>query len=42
VHSGERIALSLSGKPHRYYLVWLTTLPPKMESATLSELTLFK
>ncbi len=42
VHNGERIALSLSGHPHRYYLVWLTTLPPGMESATLSELTLFK
>jgi eukaryotic-like serine/threonine-protein kinase len=42
VRSGERIPLTLSGKPHRYYLVWLTTLPPKMESATLAELTLFK
>ncbi|HEY4811670.1 MAG TPA: protein kinase [Solirubrobacteraceae bacterium] len=42
VHSGERIPLSLAGKPHRYYLVWLTTLPPKTESATLAELTLFK
>jgi hypothetical protein len=42
VHNGERIPLSLSGKPHRYYLVWLTTLPPKMQSATLAELTLFK
>jgi eukaryotic-like serine/threonine-protein kinase len=42
VHSGERIPLVLSGTPHRYYLVWLTTLPPKMESATIAELTLFK
>jgi eukaryotic-like serine/threonine-protein kinase len=42
VRSGERIPLTLSGHPHRYYLVWLTTLPPSMESATLSELTLFK
>lgn len=42
VHSGQRIALELSGKAHRYYLVWLTTLPPNMESATLAELTLFK
>jgi hypothetical protein len=41
VHNGERISLKLSGHPHRYYLVWLTTLPPAMESATLSELTLF-
>ena len=42
VHDGERISLALSGRPHRYYLVWMTTLPPKMESATINELTLFK
>ena len=42
VHSGERIALRLSGHSHRYYLVWLTSLPAGMESATLNELTLFK
>ena len=29
VHSGERIPLTLDGHPHRYYLVWLTTLPPR-------------
>jgi hypothetical protein len=40
--SGQRIPLSLSGHPHRYYLVWLTTLPPGMEVATIDELTLFK
>ncbi len=42
VHNGERIPLALSGHAHRYYLVWLTTLPPHMESATIAELTLFK
>ena len=42
VRSGEHIALLLSGHPHRYYLVWLTTLPPGMQSATIDELTLFK
>jgi eukaryotic-like serine/threonine-protein kinase len=42
VHSGERIPLELSGHPHRYYLVWLTTLPPNMQAATINELTLFK
>jgi hypothetical protein len=42
VHNAERIPLNLSGQPYRYYLVWLTTLPPQMESATLAELTLFK
>ncbi len=39
---GERIPLTLDGRPHRYYLVWLTTLPPGMQSATIAELTLFK
>jgi serine/threonine-protein kinase len=42
VHNGERISLALSGYPHRYYLIWLTTLPPNMQSATINELTLFK
>ena len=28
VHDGERIPLTLAGRPYRYYLVWLTTLPP--------------
>jgi hypothetical protein len=42
VRSGEHIALSLHGQPYRYYLVWLTTLPPNMQSATIDELTLFK
>jgi len=42
VHNGERISLALSGHPHRYYLLWMTTLPPKMESVTINELTLFK
>jgi eukaryotic-like serine/threonine-protein kinase len=42
VHDVERIPLSLSGRPHRYYLVWLTTLPPNMESAAIAELTLFR
>jgi eukaryotic-like serine/threonine-protein kinase len=42
VRSGARIPLSLHGHPHRYYLVWLTTLPPGKESATIAELTLFK
>jgi hypothetical protein len=42
VRSGERIRLALAGHPHRYYLVWLTTLPSGMESAMIAELTLFK
>jgi serine/threonine protein kinase len=42
VRSSEHIALSLGGNQYRYYLVWLTTLPPNMQSATIDELTLFK
>jgi eukaryotic-like serine/threonine-protein kinase len=42
VHSGERIAIDLDGHAHRYYLLWLTTLPPGEQSATIQELTLFK
>ncbi len=42
VHSGERIPLRVSGKAHRYFLVWLTTLPAGKRSASISELTLFK
>jgi tRNA A-37 threonylcarbamoyl transferase component Bud32 len=37
----QRIKLS-SATPYRYYLLWLTTLPPGQESASISELTLFK
>jgi len=42
VHDGERIPLTLAGRPHRYYLVWLTTLPPGTQSAAIAELTLFR
>jgi eukaryotic-like serine/threonine-protein kinase len=42
VHSGERIQLHLSGHPHRYYLIWMTTLPPGRQSASIADLTLFR
>ncbi len=42
VHSGERIRLRSLGGPRRYYLMWMTTLPPHMQSATISDLTLFR
>jgi tRNA A-37 threonylcarbamoyl transferase component Bud32 len=41
VHDRRRVPISGGGK-YRYYLVWLTTLPPGAESASISELTLFK
>jgi hypothetical protein len=42
VRSSERIPLTLSGTRYRYYLVWLTTLPPGQQSATISGITLFR
>ncbi len=41
VRDGERIHLQPAGS-HLYWLVWLTTLPPNMESATIADLTLFR
>jgi serine/threonine-protein kinase len=42
VHDGERIHLRPLGGTHRYVLVWMTTLPPHSESATIADITLFK
>jgi eukaryotic-like serine/threonine-protein kinase len=41
VRDRERIRLT-GGGTYRYYLIWLTTLPPGQQSASVSELTLFK
>jgi serine/threonine-protein kinase len=41
VRNRERIRLT-GGGSYRYYLIWLTTLPPGQQSASISELTLFK
>jgi eukaryotic-like serine/threonine-protein kinase len=37
VHSGERIQLKLGGASFRYYLVWMTTLPPASGDGPASE-----
>ncbi len=42
VHSRQRIRLDPSAPAYRYFLIWLTTLPPGEESAAISDLTLFK
>jgi serine/threonine-protein kinase len=42
VLNGARIQLALSGARYRYYLLWLTTLPPGMQSASIAELNLFR
>ena len=41
VHNGERIPLRVSGR-YRYYLLWLTALPPHSQMATLAGLTLLR
>jgi serine/threonine protein kinase len=42
VHDRERIQLRSAGQPFRYYLVWMTALPPGTQSAQIADLTLFK
>ena len=42
VKSSERLPLSLGGVPWRYYLVWVTALPPESRVVTISEIALFK
>jgi serine/threonine-protein kinase len=42
VHGGDRIGLNTGGRRFRYYLLWLSTLPPGMQRATISDVTLFK
>jgi hypothetical protein len=42
VRDGARIKLDLAGARYRYYLVWITKLPPGMQSASIAELTLFR
>jgi serine/threonine-protein kinase len=42
VRNRDRILLEGGARPFRYYLVWITTLPAHMESASIAELTLFK
>jgi tRNA A-37 threonylcarbamoyl transferase component Bud32 len=41
VADGERIRLQSTGR-HRYYLLWMTALPPNHNSATIADLTLFR
>jgi eukaryotic-like serine/threonine-protein kinase len=42
VVSGERIPIELGGVAYRYYLLWLTALPPGHQSAAISEVSLFR
>ena len=38
----QRIRLDTAAHRFRYYLVWITKLPPGRASAELSDVTLFK
>jgi serine/threonine-protein kinase len=42
VHGSDRISLNTAGRRYRYYLLWLSTLPPGMQRATIAEVTLFR
>jgi eukaryotic-like serine/threonine-protein kinase len=42
VRNGAHIELALGGKRYRYYLIWITKLPPGMEFASLAGITLFR
>jgi eukaryotic-like serine/threonine-protein kinase len=42
VRNRERLRLSDARTSYRYYLVWITTLPAQKNSASISELTLFR
>ncbi len=42
VRDSHKIALHPPAGAHRYYLVWLTTLPPGRQSATIADITLFR
>jgi tRNA A-37 threonylcarbamoyl transferase component Bud32 len=42
VRNDQRVRFMGNSSAYRYYLVWLTTLPPGQESASISDLTLFK
>ena len=39
---GRRSNIHLNGGRYRYYLVWITQLPPGQKSASLNEVTLYK
>jgi eukaryotic-like serine/threonine-protein kinase len=42
VRNGERVLLHPPAGSYRYYLIWLTTLPPHQQMATIADVALFK
>jgi tRNA A-37 threonylcarbamoyl transferase component Bud32 len=41
-HTHQRFTLHTNGKRYRYYLVWITKLPPGQERVEISEVSLFR
>jgi serine/threonine protein kinase len=42
VHSRQAIRINSADKQYRYYLVWITDLPPGRDSASVNEITLYR
>ena len=38
----QRFTLRTGGKPYRYYLIWITKLPPGQERVEISDVSLFR
>ena len=38
----QRFKLADSGEPYRYYLVWITELPPDSQKVEIGEIALFQ
>jgi serine/threonine-protein kinase len=41
VRANQKIAINRADRRYRYYLVWITRLPPQRNSVTLNEVTLY-
>ncbi|HZO77190.1 MAG TPA: protein kinase [Solirubrobacteraceae bacterium] len=42
VHSRQAIRINSADKQYRFYLVWITKLPPGQDSASVNEITLYR
>jgi hypothetical protein len=42
VHSRQAIRINRADKKYRYYLVWIRSLPPGHDSASVNEITLYR
>ena len=42
MQNGQKITLSTSSTGYRYYLVWITALPPNKNYAAINEIALYR